>query len=114
MSKDEEQRNSKLDELTRLLDELKLNQTNNNNTINTAQSLINELRDNSKKEPAKNSKKKRGSKPEVGDRVVIVNPNRNQPKEGTVIGYTLAGFVKVRGDNGHIVRRIPINLIIQE
>jgi hypothetical protein len=112
-------KDDKLDTLTELLNQLQLTNASNAHTINEAQTIINELRQQSKSTTVKSTKEvkrktKRGTKPEVGDIVVIVNPKGNQPKEGTVIGYTAAGFVKVKGKNGQIVRRIPLNLIIKD
>jgi hypothetical protein len=108
----------KLNSLAELLQQLKLSNAEESNAIENAQNIINELlsKDNTKhqvKEPKKKNPK-RGERPEIGDKVTIVNPRGKQPTEGTVIGYTKGGFIKVKGNDGQIVRRIALNLIIQK
>jgi hypothetical protein len=107
----------KLNSLAELLQQLKLTTAEESNTIENAQNIVNELldKDNIKHQVKQQKKKKpkRGQRPEVGDKVTIVNPRGTQPTEGTVIGYTKGGFIKVKGNDGQIVRRIALNLIIQ-
>jgi len=49
----------------------------------------------------------------LGDRVHITNPSENQQPEGEVIGATIGGYIRVRTDNGNVVRRFPRNLTVQ-
>jgi len=49
----------------------------------------------------------------LGDRVFIVNPSEHQQAEGEVIGATIGGYIRVRTDNGNVVRRFPRNLTVQ-
>ena len=41
----------------------------------------------------------------VGDKVEILNPKINQAQEGTVIGVTKSGFVKVDSEDDKIIKR---------
>jgi hypothetical protein len=113
----EKETKQKLDTLAQLLQQLQISNAEDNKTINTAQSIVNDLISTNDQNPQKaksqTRRPKRGDKPKIGDRVTIVNPKGNQPREGTVIGFTKAGYVKIRGETGHIIRRIPINIIIQ-
>jgi len=49
----------------------------------------------------------------LGDRVLIVNPSEHQQAEGEVIGATIGGYIRIRTDNGNVVRRFPRNLTVQ-
>jgi phage shock protein A len=48
---------------------------------------------------------------EVGDKVRVTNPKRNQPNTGTVTSFTASGlFARIELENGTIIRRSPGNL----
>jgi translation initiation factor IF-1 len=47
---------------------------------------------------------------QIGDKVTIVNPTKYQQNKGTVTGFTMTGQVRVRTNNGSIVRRRAFNL----
>ena len=47
---------------------------------------------------------------EEGDRVRILNPARNRPNEGIVVGFTLTGFARIRTIDGLFVRRAVRNI----
>jgi hypothetical protein len=112
----DESRERKITELTALLEELEINQRRISSDINTVKGLVQELSSQvdttTKHRPKKEQNKQRGIKPNIGDIVTVVNAKRNQPHTGVVVGFTLTGYVKVRGSNGDIIRRLPINLII--
>jgi hypothetical protein len=114
MKKDDKE---KLDTIAELLQQLKLSNAQENQAIDTAQHIVNELRNKDNTHQITKQQKgkvKRGERPNIGDKVSIVNPKGTQPVEGTVIGYTKSGYIKVKGRDGQIVRRIALNLIIQK
>jgi hypothetical protein len=46
----------------------------------------------------------------IGDQVTIINPKGRQLSEGTVVGFTPTGFVRVETADKNIIRRFPFNL----
>ena len=46
----------------------------------------------------------------IGDRVAIRNPRRDQPRDGTAIGLTRAGYIQVKTADQQIILRYPKNL----
>ncbi len=50
-------------------------------------------------------------KPDIGDRIRIINPRRNQQNEGVVQGFTITGYVKINLHDGTTVRRLPKNIL---
>jgi hypothetical protein len=46
----------------------------------------------------------------IGDQVTIINPKGRQLSEGTVVGFTPTGFVRVETADQNIIRRFPFNL----
>jgi len=50
----------------------------------------------------------------IGERVNILNPSENQETTGEVIGATIRGFIRVKTNNGSVVRRKPKNLSRQQ
>ena len=47
---------------------------------------------------------------EVGDKVIILNSTKKEEKEGTIIGVTPKGFVRIKTNTGKTIRRLPKNL----
>jgi chromosome segregation ATPase len=61
--------------------------------------------------PTKQRTSRRKTSIEVGDKVRVINPKRNQPNTGTVTSFTTSGlFARIELDNGTIIRRSPGNL----
>jgi hypothetical protein len=50
-------------------------------------------------------------KPDIGNRVRIINPRRNQKNEGIVQGFTTTGYVKITLHDGTNIRRLPKNIL---
>jgi hypothetical protein len=106
----------KLASLTKLLDELHLEQLHISNQIQETRKLVHEISNKKQNKETKNIiwNKKIGTVPNIRDEVTVINPKGNQPSRGTVIGYTKTDFVKVQGKDGSIVCRIPKNLRIHK
>jgi negative regulator of genetic competence, sporulation and motility len=105
----------KINQLSELVQKLEIKQQDIHNDIKQIKKIINEL-NNTKQENIKNEDKPIRAyavvKPDIGDTVRIKNPCGKQQNQGTVVGYTKTGYVKIQiGDNGQVVRRIPSNLL---
>jgi alpha-acetolactate decarboxylase len=114
---DENKEDKRIHELTTLIGKLQIEQNNINKKLKDATSLLHEIKHKRKSNHTETKvyrKETRGAQPKTGDVVTIVNPKENQPSKGTVIGFTTTNFVKVRGGDGSIVRRIPRNLQIHK
>jgi hypothetical protein len=102
----------KIDELTRLLDELEIAQKDLNDEVVNVKVQLQLLHRCTDRE-AKPTTRKRDflhSDLCVGDAVWVLNPNRGQQHRGIIIGVTKTGFARVETANGQIIRRIPDNL----
>jgi sRNA-binding protein len=103
----------KIKQLSSLIQKLEISQQQINKDIARIKTLVNEI--NNKKENTTNKDKPIRAyavvKPDIGDTVRIKNPRGKQNNQGTVVGYTKTGYVKVQINDGQIVRRISSNLL---
>jgi hypothetical protein len=112
---DEREDDCELTKLTNLLDELHLQQDRISSKIKRANKLVHDIK--SKRKTGKDKqiiKKPRGTVPEIGDHILVINPKEGQITNSTVIGFTKTDFVKIQGSNGSIVQRIPRNIRIHK
>ncbi len=87
------------EQLTKQIADLntELRRINNNNK---QQSVATKQRNSRRKTPI-----------EIGDKVRVINPKRNQPNSGTVTSFTATGlFARIELDNGLVIRCSPGNL----
>jgi hypothetical protein len=102
---------NKIDQLSTILNDLKITQGIINQQLQQAEHTINELKTslNIKED---NNNNTTNDKVSSGDRVKILNPRGKQSNYGTVDGYTRTGFIRIIGDNGDTIRRKPSNIEI--
>ena len=95
--------------LETLLRELKIEQNNINHKIDRASKQIAEIK---KKQNTTNKQNNyiADTNITIGDKVRIKNPNRNQQNKGIAESLTKTGYVRVKTENGSIVRRWPTKL----
>ena len=95
--------------LETLLEELKIEQNNINHKIDRANKQIAKIKE-KQNETNKQNNYIADTNIEIGDKVKIKNPNWNQQNKGIAESLTKTGYVRVKTDNGNIVRRWPTKL----
>jgi len=115
--------NNNIDRLSQALQQLNLAESNLRQVIddinqqdqrrNTDQNIPETVHQARRQRNQRRSRVLPYSRIRLGDRVHIINPSKNQQSEGEVIGATIGGYIRVRTDNGNIVRRFPRNLTVQ-
>jgi hypothetical protein len=79
--------------------------------LNTELCRINDKNNNQQSVATKQHTSRRKTPIEIGDKVRVINPKRNQPNTGTVTSFTATGlFARIELDNGIVIRRSPGNL----
>ena len=79
--------------------------------LNTELRRINDNNNNQQSVATKQRTLRRKTPIEVGDKVRVINPKRNQPNTGTVTSFTATGlFARIELDNDTVIRRSPGNL----
>lgn len=100
--------------ITDQLQRLTLQQEQLTQQIAELNTELRRINDNNKKQQSVTPKQRvlnRKQPIEVGDKVRIINPKRNQPNTGTVTSFTATGlFARIELENGTVIRRSPGNL----
>jgi hypothetical protein len=103
-----------IEAITDHLQQLTLQQQQLTQQIAELNTELRRINDNDKKQQSVTNKQRisnRKTPIEVGDKVRVINPKRNQPNTGTVTSFTATGlFARIELDNGIVIRRSPGNL----
>ena len=108
----EKQLERDIEEINKLIDNLKIKKEEINTQIAKAEKLVTDITN-------RNKKSDRNNKPivfeygdiRIGDKVRIKNPNRHQQNKRTVIGVTKTGFARIETNNRDIIRRVANNIV---
>ena len=110
----EKQKND-IEQLIRILDRLEINNNNLTKEFKEVREAVDEVVHKIDHTHTNNKGRHYSRKLEIeditiGDKVLIINSTKNQQNKGTVTGFTTTGQVRVRTNNGNIVRRRAFNL----
>ena len=98
-----------IDNLTEQLEQLKIRQRSIDRDIQQVQQQLRDLTPRSEVPETITTS-------HIGQRCVVLNPNRHQPSEGTIVGFSKGRnpFVKVKEKGFVEIRRLPKNLRLKD